>query len=815
MARLAVEHKFTGTTGPIDSLSTPVAAVTNIGTTGATTYGYRVSAINNVGETLACSTVSTTSGNATLTSSNLNRISWTKVSNATGYNVYGRTSGSELLLATVTGLHYDDTGTATPAGALPSSNTTGYSSDRTSIGSLIKQQSGPNNTDDWIGPFPVALARPMEFSTAIPCVFPHVIRWSDTIDWVFFADNATATTSRRVVLGIYNRATNVFALEGFVTITHPSGTNATVRGFRMDYATYTTGTITAAGTAITGTGTSWTSERINAGSRIGFGSTDPSQITRWYEVSAVLGNTSINTTVAVDASITVATPYVIEELKCVMLQTNSVATSGGLFVAKGLRQELFTTAGTTIAAATTTDLQRACYWLADASTVTNTAGLGAALQEPTAFTSRKVFCFDGTTSTKVFVYNIRASLTGLSAGKSTSAFTLVTGAQTVTGTSGQSNNGRIATLDHGPGAGVESLYWTTGTRVYRARISDIVSGSTVWISDCMVEIPPGSANSYAATGSLASVEIADSIDRLLIMSSGAAGVRNYVTKYQTYVDQFEFIWGVDIKQIDQTLADPNTPVVPLNILATPFSIWSEAGLTYLARIGTAATNSHVYVVPFGAHWGLQENSTGSQRVITPAISTPGAVSYAKACYKHITRMGSDRYAVAPEPINMFYRTNGITDNSGRWNLLSDDGDLSGVAPADEIQFMFEFKVIGNYGIPGRLVSVEMIYNTQDTLPTHLQWNFADSDNADGTVGFIQKTVYGSVPNLQIDYYRADTDINLLTQQSTSTTYGAFQYWTGATWSNGLGSDAVGQRRRFVPSSGLPSSTNVYAKIKVI
>jgi len=92
MARVSVEHRFTGTTGPIDSLSAPTVSVTNIGATGATTYGYRVSAINSVGETLASSTVTTTTGNSSLTASNYNRISWTRVTGATGYKVYGRTS---------------------------------------------------------------------------------------------------------------------------------------------------------------------------------------------------------------------------------------------------------------------------------------------------------------------------------------------------------------------------------------------------------------------------------------------------------------------------------------------------------------------------------------------------------------------------------------------------------------------------------------------------------------------------------------------------------------------------------------------------
>jgi len=815
MARVSVEHRFTGTTGPIDSLSAPTVSVTNIGATGATTYGYRVSAINSVGETLASSTVTTTTGNSSLTASNYNRISWTRVTGATGYKVYGRTSGSELLMATVTtATHYDDTGAVTPSGALPSTNTTGYSSTRTSIGTLMKQQTGTADTDKWIGPFPVGISRPMEASTQIPGIMPHVIRWSTDIDWIFLADNATATTSRRIVYYTYNRSTNVLAWEGFITVTHPSGTNATIRGFRMVYDTYTTGTVSVTGTSVTGSGSAWSTNRIAIGSRIGFGSTDPNFITRWYEISAIGSDTGITLAVAVDASVAANTPYVIEELRVVMAQTNSVAASGGLFVAKGLRPELFITSGTTIAAATTTDNQRACYWLADASTVTNTAALGFGLQAKTSYTAQNVYVLDGTSACKVFVYNIRASLTGLASGKSTSAFSIATGTQTLTGTAGQINNGRIGTLSHGPGAGTECLYFCTGTRVYRAKITDIVSGSTVWIADCMVELPPGSVNTYGINSVLSSVEIADSIDRLIITSTGASSSRHYVTKYQTNVEQFDFIWGVETKQIDSTLADANAPIIPGNILVTPFTVWSEAGLTYLARVGIANSNNHLYVVPFGAHWGFQ-SAAPTQRVITPEISTPNCYAFHRACMSFVRKLGSDRFAIAPEPIKMFYRTNGITDNTGAWYELDDYADLSGVAPSESIQFMFEFKIIGNYCVPGRLLGCEVMYEIEDTLPSHLQWNLNDSNNTNGTVGFIQKSTYGSVPDLEINYYRSDNDVNLLTQDSTSTTYGTFEYWTGAAWAAGLGSDAVNQRRRFVPSSGLPASTNVYAKIQVI
>ncbi|MDD3005957.1 MAG: hypothetical protein PHX30_00005 [Candidatus Pacebacteria bacterium] len=112
----------------LNSLATPSSvAVAPVGTAGSTTYGYRISAINDNGQTLASATTTTTTGNATLSSTNYNRVSWGAVAGATGYKVYGRTSGSELLMATVDSpvLMYKDTNANTPSGALPTTNTTG------------------------------------------------------------------------------------------------------------------------------------------------------------------------------------------------------------------------------------------------------------------------------------------------------------------------------------------------------------------------------------------------------------------------------------------------------------------------------------------------------------------------------------------------------------------------------------------------------------------------------------------------------------------------------------------------------------------
>lgn len=111
-------------------LSTPGTPNLTVGVQGTLApnvlYAYRVSAVNSSGQTLASSTAYITFG----ASGNIGSItvSWAPVAGATGYNVYGRTATStlqKLNSSPVTGTSYLDTGAATPSGALPTSNTTG------------------------------------------------------------------------------------------------------------------------------------------------------------------------------------------------------------------------------------------------------------------------------------------------------------------------------------------------------------------------------------------------------------------------------------------------------------------------------------------------------------------------------------------------------------------------------------------------------------------------------------------------------------------------------------------------------------------
>jgi hypothetical protein len=138
---------YSNTTGGVlpNPVATPVntAFTAGVGTLPNATYYYRVSAINASGETLASAETSLVIA-AGPQGVNVN---WGAVAGATGYKIYGRTTGSELLIATVGAVTtYLDNGSITPAGALPTANTTGTLAIQVAAQSPGAAYNVPNNT---------------------------------------------------------------------------------------------------------------------------------------------------------------------------------------------------------------------------------------------------------------------------------------------------------------------------------------------------------------------------------------------------------------------------------------------------------------------------------------------------------------------------------------------------------------------------------------------------------------------------------------------------------------------------------------------
>lgn len=791
------------------------------------------------------------------------------------------------------------------------------------------------------GTIPAGTAYVVVYNT--PMMYPHVITYNSTIDWVFLIENsASAVAAREICMYEYNKTTSAYTWKGFITATLTSATAHTLRGFRALRYLHTTGTVEVSATTVTGTGTLWQTEHLAVGARIGFGSTDPTAISSWYVISAIGSETGI--TLATSAgTIGAGSAYVIEELRFAITTTNTTVLNGGLHLVKGVNYSDFTTNGvTTIAAATTTDNIKAVYWLSDAGAtanlVTNISACGLTIEPEINKGLHYAYVLDGFGSTflRTYRYNLRATgtltsgkmlmsvsyyttgtvdvsgtaVTGsgttftaamvgmkigfnttspanvttwyvISAFSSTTSITLATsagtiaggtsfiidsadvistGPQLVTGTVSGVNNGRIGTLNHGPGAGEISLYFVTTTRIYRAALSKIFAGNLGWISDNRPEIPTGGVSSTPATAALSSVEIADAIDRLIILSTGATAFRHYVTRYLDLSgDPFDHIWGVDDKQQDQILAlgnayitsgtvavsgtavtgtntfftsamvgfrigfgstDPTaivtwytisafTSITSITLSSTAgtigagsayvidwnsgtephfstssqvASVWSQNGIMHIVKHGATTALSQMYALPFSAHSTYA--STTNQRVITPALYTADCAKFNSVEVFQVDQLGTGEVVVGTEPYQIYFRTKGILTNTGEWSLVPRDGDLSSLASSPRIQFMFEFDTIGWSCIPARIMGLVVVYDdTATQTDSHYQPSSVKSNAASKQFAWRFATAFGgTVPTLRIRLYDVILGDLLLDDYTTSTNSGTWEKSTdGTSW----------------------------------
>lgn len=673
---------------------------------------------------------------------------------------------------------------------------------------------GAGPVDRFIGPAPVGVANTGESSLAIPSQFLHPVKISDDLFWVFGADAATAAATRRVQLWTLVPSTNTYTLAGAITVNFPTTGNITVRGLRAILENYTVGTVGVSGTAVTGSGTAWNTDLRSVGSRIGFGSTDPNQITTWHMISAIGSDTSI-TLAAGAGTIAAGTPYVIQDLMIVQAVTNATATNGGLFVTKGLRFEDFQNPAKTIVAATTTDKLKATYWLKDAATITNTAIGGCALGDRDSWTQQYVYACDGATTTlKLFRYNIRAPLTPTAGGFTlTGTGIVVTGNQAVTGNISQANNGRVATLQHGPGNGVPCLYLFTASRILRVPLASIVAGSTTFVADSMTEVVPGSTNTNLSGGGFTSLDIAGSLDKIVVTAGVSSGTI-YITDYYAGGQQIDRRAGCLTMQLPSALRDTDSPIFVHSAgNNTPFVCVEDGWLFYIYSQASTTYNAFT-VYPLAADLDFQADV--NNRIICPKITlgaTPAKLY--RALVNAAENIGGYLMGVAPDMYRLQVRTSGIDDNSGGWTDVAPNGDLTGLGTPSAIQFGFQFRTAGLVMLPARVLSLALIYETDDALPSQYQWSLADTDQSNGTFAWVQATLFGTTPGLHtINIYRADTHALVLTQASSGTTNGNFQYWNGSAWDNGIGADTIGRRRRFVPTGSLPSGVDLYAKLTV-
>ena len=241
-----------------------------------------------------------------------------------------------------------------------------YDSTKTMIASMLRQATGAGVEDKFISTKSSAIVNIPEIFTSGSQFMPHIYKWSDNIYWIFTASNASVAATRTIALSEFDASTSTITYKGFITLSGTTVTgNKTVRSLRAFVYEHSSGTVSTSGssTTITGSSTQFTTDRIAVGARIGFGTTDPTAVTTWYEVTAIASDTSL--TINAPVNLSGGTAYVIEEIRVAVAVTSSVLLNGGVHLIKGLNYSTFTSGGTTIAEATTVDNIRASYLLRD------------------------------------------------------------------------------------------------------------------------------------------------------------------------------------------------------------------------------------------------------------------------------------------------------------------------------------------------------------------------------------------------------------------------------------------------------------------
>jgi hypothetical protein len=808
------------------SLPKPVVSLQAFGATGSTIYSYRVSALNTYGETLASDPVVIGNGNSVLSSTNFIRVSWQAIEFSTSYKIYGRTVNNELLIATVYDNYFDDFGNLTPAGALPTKDTSGYDPDKLSIGRFQKLYTGSNDLyDNYISSLPAFnYAFGEEYYNFFVrrdnaqryFHFIRTIKISENIIWVFILRyHASGSNIRGIESFTFNRSTWSVTWNGSLNVTFVSNQAAGDIDFEVMYEKTTEGYVeTVDGSfLISGTNTVFSDRKISIGSRIGFGSNDPTKISQWFTISEIISNTKL-TINGVPNVFGKYVRYVIEEIRFV------IATNvNGLYYVKGIVPEDFRINNpiNTIAVSAGLDRRKLVYNLRDANTnsFVNITGIaiGPKIDDNTQYLYVKNARVNIYNDTKFFVFNLRKDLTVVN-NYDITAFSFSTGFLPSLNRYGYFYGLKYIKPKSGIYKDKDLLLFRMQFDILLVEPNKIIKDGKYFF-DTSYSLTRASIPSIRGFDSQNAPDFhydsytdsfiwSPSGDRMLNISNLSFGEQEPRWFHMGYAYSSE-LFKKNIKDYSHHLTQVGTKFLS-----------SVDGILFLSNysIDYRFPNSvHMHVYPIGSDCDLP--SEPENRVICPKISTINfsRLTRLQVDNQHMTGENPD-FSLPNDPYRVFYRTEGIEDNSGAWIKLTEDFTLSHINLKTHIQFMFNFKQ-GLTLIPARIYSYTLVGEKLELLPKIFRFNSNVSNLSGNIYGFEQIKVNSNSFNLKITIYREKDNKILFTQTSSSSQFGTFQYFDVNNWVSGVGPNTIGTLRRFVFNSGFVNDGKLKIKIELI
>lgn len=691
-----------------------------------------------------------------------------------------------------------------------------YDSTKLITGSLFVKNTGSLNKENWIGPNNIALVSPFSniATSATTFITSKKCPYDDDLYDIFLMNiRYVSNLPNRLHYYQYNKKNNKFSYQGFTGFNFPATTATLIyaRSFQIIRNFYTTGTVQVNGIGVTGSSTLWSTDRLYAGSRIGFGSTDPKQITRWTRIASIQSDTNLTLTGSWNTNYTASTPYVIEDFMIpIAIQHLTTTTSGGLYVARGISIEDLQNQNTnTIPSAGSTDRVLGVYHHYDDKTagskIINPSGM--VVGDFISWQSQSCYYLDGTTSERISVFNLRESLIGQlsTSGTTNFSYRFTTGDKPFTANQ-QYNCATIATAKHGPGSGSQSIYFVASTgsaySICRASIPSITNGNTNWLDDRGILLTPGklsaSAPSVIADDTAYNGITYDSnTDRFFL--SGQNLIYSGL-----YSSSLENSFGASTRLIQSqasrvSFLDANEQNhVSIAGGGTVGNGVDVAGEYLFITDATAGANNYnnVYSVPIQAHSDY-ENIT-KQYIILPKFDVSGATKFYNAYVNEAKTLGTDTFEISTEKYNLYYRTSGIDNNSGSWTYLSSSKDLSSVSASNEIQFKLTFNISENTCMPARIYSLSLLYE--------------DAGQTDYYEPSIDKTTTGSFVYRQVQKWNSNIpDLKIIAKDFSNTVIiedttnspvsGTWQYSiNGTTWNSWDNTkDTVGNYIKYSPT----------------
>lgn len=164
---------------------------------------------------------------------------------------------------------------------------TGYNSTKTVLGPMIYKFTGSSVNDYYISTNNLAWDN---ISQDIGYGYwggPSILNYNDTTDYIFMNYSMPSFGNIRTCAYTFNKKTGVYNYLGLLNSVTQSVSPNYVSAPVVSMEYYTAGTVSVNGTLVSGTSTNWGVNQINAGTRIGFGSTNKDEITNWYEIGSV------------------------------------------------------------------------------------------------------------------------------------------------------------------------------------------------------------------------------------------------------------------------------------------------------------------------------------------------------------------------------------------------------------------------------------------------------------------------------------------------------------------------------------------------